>query len=75
MILYNLEKNKRIDIGKFYSIPDKKYNIGKDWEISGMRCDLHPRWNRDGTKICIDSVHEGSRNIYVLDVSAIVKSF
>jgi len=75
LILYNLEKNKRIDIGKFYSIPDKKYNIGKDWEISGMRCDLHPRWNRDGTKICIDSVHEGSRNIYVLDVSAIVKSF
>lgn len=34
-----------------------------------VRCDLHPRWNRSGTKICIDSVHDGKRAIYIIDVS------
>ena len=32
------------------------------------RCDLHPRWNHAGNKICIDSVHEGKREMYVISV-------
>ena len=32
------------------------------------RCDLHPRWRPDGRQIGFNSVHEGTRQIYVMDV-------
>ena len=70
LILYNWEKKKRINVAKLYSMPN---NVKDGWDLSGMRSDLHPRWNRDGTKICIDSVHEGSRQMYVVDVDKMLE--
>lgn len=62
LILFHWETGQRIDIGRFHASP-------MTWEI---RCDLHPRWSPDGRKICLDSIHEGARRMYVLDVSEIV---
>jgi len=62
LMLYEMATGRRVDINKFYSPPELKGEI---------RCDLHPRWSRDGRKVSIDSAHTGERQIYVLDVSAI----
>lgn len=32
------------------------------------RCDLHPRWSRDGKKVCFDSIFEGHRGLYIVEV-------
>ena len=32
------------------------------------RCDLHPRWNHAGDKICFDSIFEGHRGLYMVDI-------
>lgn len=55
------EDNKPICIASVFS-PFKYDN--------DCRCDLHPRWNNKGDKICIDSVHDGKRGIYVIPVSS-----
>lgn len=39
---------------------------------SGLHCDLHPRWSYDGKTVFFDSIHEGSRQIYMADVSKII---
>jgi len=63
LFLYHVGHGVRYDIGMFYTSP----NLRKE-----NRCDLHPRWSRDGTRVCIDSIHEGSRQMYILEVGALV---
>jgi hypothetical protein len=33
-----------------------------------IRCDPHPRWNRDGTQLSYDGLGPNGRQIYVIDV-------
>jgi hypothetical protein len=40
---------------------------------SGLHCDLHPRWSADGKWAVFDSIHEGSRQIYRVNVEDIIK--
>ena len=32
------------------------------------RCDLHPRWSRDGRQICFDACFEGHRGLYIVNL-------
>lgn len=64
LILYHPESNRRIEIGRFYHSADY---------IGEYRCDLHPRWNREGSHICFDSVFKGTRQLYVIDVRELMK--
>lgn len=65
LMLYNPAKNRRYDLNQFHSPP----------AFTGpYRCDLHPRWNRDGTQVCFDGCHDPQRQIYVVDVREIVNS-
>ncbi|MGB0606675.1 MAG: TolB family protein [Candidatus Latescibacterota bacterium] len=61
IMLYEIETGEMIDIGQFHSEPQYTKDI---------RCDLNPRWSRDGKTITFDSVHEGTRQIWTADVSA-----
>ena len=38
------------------------------------RCDLHPRWDRQGREVCIDSLHEGFRGVYSVEIPPILLS-
>ena len=63
LLLYNKFNKKLINLGTFFS--SFKY-------YGPLRCDLHPRWSRDGKSICFDSTHEGKRSIYIIDVKDLV---
>lgn len=65
LFLFDIDTSKRYDLGSFYADP----NLSKE-----NRCDLHPRWRPDGLAVCIDSMHEGGREMYVIDVSSLVNS-
>ncbi len=63
LMLYHPEKNRRYDLNQF---PSPKQFTGP------FRCDMHPRWNRDGTQVCFDGCHDPERQVYVVDVREIV---
>ena len=95
LMLYNFEKDLRIDLGKFkrimgpvdMTLKDKFFEnvdehiIQKSGEEkfaisrTGFNSDLHPRWNADGTVAVFDSIHEGTRQLYAVNVEEIIKKY
>jgi len=66
LMLFRPSDGKLVELGRFYL---SKENTGQ------LRCDLHPRWDREGRFITIDSMHGGNqRQIYLLDVSSVTKA-
>ena len=61
--LWDMVEARKVLLGRFLSpLPFR----------GEIRCDPHPRWSRDGRQVCFDSVHEGTRQVYVVDVSGVV---
>jgi hypothetical protein len=59
LYLYDLEQKRGIELGAYHVDTDLPWDI---------RCDLHPRWNRSGSAVSFDSIHEGMRNIYYMEL-------
>ena len=65
-------RSRRASLILFDVYDQRKYCLGKYLAPMGYdgptRCDLHPRWSRDGSAICFDSTHEGSRGVYIVEL-------
>jgi hypothetical protein len=62
LFLFQVSTGIRINIAEFYHDPSL---------IRRCRCDLHPRWSRDGKMVCVDSTMHGDRQMYLVDVTSI----
>lgn len=63
--LYVMKDDKINNVAKVFS----PFRFGGD-----VRCDLHPRWSKDGKQICFDASFEGKRGVYVVDTSKLYDS-
>ncbi len=61
--LYHLPTRRKIALGHFLSPPE----YTGEW-----RCDTHPRSSRDGKLVCIDSPHNGGRQMYIIEVKELL---
>ncbi|HEU5317112.1 MAG TPA: hypothetical protein VFX49_13470 [Chloroflexota bacterium] len=61
LYVFDTQTDRRTDLCRVYSPPQ----LANDFRV-----DLHPRWSRDGTQVCFDSAHEGSRQLYLAEVPA-----
>lgn len=64
LFLWDCQQDKGREIGRYFT----------PRELDGeIRVDLHPRFNRDATLVCIDSAMDGKRGMYVVDVSELTQ--
>ena len=67
--MYHVSRKRLVHVGVF-AAPRVYWGVPPQNE---WRCDLHPRFTRDGNKVIIDSPYNGTgRQIHLIDVSAIV---
>ena len=66
LFIYDLTEKKGYEIGRFNSPAiDRETLSGASNDI---RCDLHPRISNDSKFITIDTLHDGHRAIYKIDI-------
>jgi hypothetical protein len=61
--LYHLPTKRKLPLGHFHTPPA----YSGEW-----RCDTHPRTSRDGQWVCVDSPHNGGRQMYLINISTLL---
>lgn len=64
LILFDTASGRRIDIGSFHadaSAGDRD-----------LKCDLHPRWDRSGRFVCVDTTRAGVRQCVIVDAGPVL---
>ncbi len=64
LFLWDCRENKGYEIGRYHT----PRHLDGD-----IRVDLHPRFNHDASLVCIDSAMDGTRAMFVVDVSELTK--
>jgi hypothetical protein len=64
LLVFSLVTGNRVEVARV------KHDV-RSSDLS-LRCDLHPRWNRDGTEISVDICIEGVRRVAIFDASAAI---
>ena len=59
-VLVRLEDEAILPLGSWW--------VPENYRETYSRCDLHPRFRPDGSQIGFNSVHEGSRQVYLRDI-------
>ena len=59
-VLLRMDDEAIISLGRFF--------VPEEYKEQYSRCDLHARWRADGGQLAFNSVHEGSRQVYLRDV-------
>ena len=52
--------------GKFVKLGEFRHSVPE--AVGDVRCDLHPRWSRDGKRVTVDSIDDGRRGVYLLEL-------
>jgi hypothetical protein len=60
LIVFDTRTNDGYEVARFHS--PLKFR-------GELRVDLHPRWNRQGTALCVDSAHTNKRSINVIELT------
>ena len=60
--LYHIKSRRKVPLGHFRSPPE----YTGEW-----RCDTHPRASRNGKWVCIDSPHQGGRQMFLIDLKGL----
>ena len=66
LMVYDMGRKRLLDLADLF--------CPKEYHAKGYRCDLHPRWDRTGTRVCVDSLQDGTRQMYVYDVEKALKN-
>lgn len=75
-MIYDKPDMKKQDIYFHFVDPQILQTISPEqlaFTRSGLHCDLHPRWTHDGKTVAFDSIHEGTRQIYCINIENVMR--